>query len=70
MRDRGRREERVIHTEDTLAKVYFALAAVGVTGQQAIDAVFSMSNQGVLFRERESSDRPDVSHVLKPTTQP
>lgn len=57
-RDRGKRVERVSHTEDTLVEVYFGLAAAGVTGQQAIDAVNQMQNRGILFRVRdETPDR-------------
>jgi hypothetical protein len=38
--------------EDTLPKVYAGLRAAGITGQQAVDAVNQMQNQGILFRER------------------
>lgn len=41
-----------VHDEKTLRKVYMGLAAAGVTGQTATDAVNEMQNQGVLFRER------------------
>lgn len=41
-----------IYDEDTLRKVYAGLEAAGVTGQQAIDAVNQMLNEGILFRER------------------
>lgn len=41
-----------VHDEKTLRKVYMGLAAAGVFGQTATDAVFQMQNQGVLFRER------------------
>jgi len=41
-----------IHDEKTLRKVHMGLAAAGVTGQAATDAVFEMQNQGILFRER------------------
>lgn len=51
-RDRGARAEKTHHSEDTLFKVYAGLAAVGIQGQQATDAVFQMQNQGILFRER------------------
>ena len=40
------------HREATLSKVYAGLNAAGVTGQQAIDAVTMMQNQGILFREK------------------
>jgi hypothetical protein len=41
-----------IHDEKTLRKVYMGLAAAGVIGQTATDAVNEMQNQGILFRER------------------
>lgn len=40
------------HSEDTLNKVYNALAKVGLTPQQITEAVFAMQNAGILFRER------------------
>lgn len=40
------------YDEDTLYKVYTGLEMAGVSGQQAIDAVNQIQNQGVLFRER------------------
>lgn len=55
VRDRGKRPERVVtHSEDTLFKVYAGLAAAGISGQQAIDAVNQMQNQGILFREDDN----------------
>lgn len=70
-RDRGKQPERVVNNDTTLAKVYFGLANAGVTGQQAIDAVNQMQNEGILFREREpETTRPDVSAVFKRTTHP
>ena len=36
----------------TMDKVYDALREVGVTDQQAVDAVTIMQNAGILFRER------------------
>jgi len=56
-RDRGAQPERVVHDDQTVAKVYFALASAGITGQLAIDAVNQMQNQGILFRERD--ERPE-----------
>lgn len=41
-----------VHTEDTLFKVVRGLEKAGVAGQAATDAVGSMQNEGVLFRER------------------
>lgn len=55
-RDRGRQPERVVSDEGTLMKVYLGLKEAGVTGQQAIDAVSMIQNQGVLFRERFSDE--------------
>lgn len=43
----------ITHDEQTLTKVYEGLAAAGVIGEQAIDAVFQMQNRGILFRERK-----------------
>lgn len=65
-RDRGVQPERVVHDDQTLGKVYFALAAAGVTGQLAMDAVNEMQNAGILFREtaRNLSNLGDV--IRKP----
>jgi len=52
-RDRGKQPERISHSDDTLFKVYAGLAAAGITGQVAQDAVTEMQNQGILFGERE-----------------
>lgn len=41
-----------VYDKKTVRKVYMGLAAAGVTGQTATDAVFEMQNQGILFRER------------------
>lgn len=53
VRDRGAKPPRkeVSHDEGTLLKVYLGLREAGVVGQQAVDAVSCMTNQGVLFRE-------------------
>ena len=50
-RDRGKAIVRVSYDEQTLFKVYAGLAAAGIRGQLAIDAVNQMGNQGILFRE-------------------
>lgn len=52
--------ESLHYDENTLTKIYRGLEAAGVTGQQAIDAVFQMQNEGVLFREqlRSAGDMP------------
>ena len=42
----------LFYDEETLAKVYDALAEAGVVGVQATDAVNAMQNKGILFRER------------------
>lgn len=55
-RVRGVTAVRVVYDEQTLLKVYMGLAAAGVRGQLAIDAVSGMQNQGVLFREAEANE--------------
>lgn len=55
-RDRGKAVTRVSHNEQTLFKVYAGLAAAGVRGQLAIDAVEQMGKQGVLFREEVTDE--------------
>ncbi len=42
------------HTGDTLSKVTAALRESGLEEQQITDAVSSMQNYGILFRERSS----------------
>ena len=42
----------VLSTAETMERVYKGLAAVGLTERQIIDAVNSMQNEGVVFRER------------------
>lgn len=44
------------HDEGTLMKVYKALAANGLEGQDAIDVISDMQNEGILFRERASDE--------------
>lgn len=41
----------VYHDDQTMAKVYDGLRDAGLTIQQALSAVNSMQNKGVLFRE-------------------
>ena len=56
-----------IYDENTLRKVYMGLAAAGVIGQTATDAVNEMQNQGVLFRERcgcSENRRDESGHRL------
>jgi hypothetical protein len=52
-------EQRLYYDEDTLVKVYAALAFAGIYGEKAREAVNNMQNVGILFRER-----------LVPTTHP
>ena len=59
-RDRGRQEPRVIAGSGTISKVYFGLAAAGVTGAQAINAVNEMLAAGILFREKETPTNQGV----------
>jgi hypothetical protein len=40
------------HTEDTLFKVAVALREAGLSEQEIDDAINSMQNSGILFRER------------------
>lgn len=44
------------HDEGTLVKVHKALAANGLEGQDAIDIITDMHNEGILFREPASDD--------------
>lgn len=54
------------HTEETLFKVYAALKAVGWKHHQAEDAITSMQNMGILFRERKKDERYlDDAHTLE-----
>lgn len=49
--------EELHYDENTLRKVYEGLLAAGVYGQQAVDAVNQMQNQGILFRENKPKKR-------------
>lgn len=40
------------NTEETIQKVYRALANVGMSEGQIVNAVSAMQNSGILFRER------------------
>ena len=40
------------NSEETMQKVYSALAGVGLSEGQIIDALSAMQNSGILFRER------------------
>lgn len=40
------------HSEDTLQKVYDALATQGIVGVQAVDTVNAILNAGLVIRER------------------
>jgi hypothetical protein len=44
-------ENKEYHTEETLEKTYEALKESGLTETQAFDAVRTMQNAGILFRE-------------------
>lgn len=50
-------KEDLHHDENTLRKVYEGLLKAGIFGQQAVDAVSEMQNQGILFRERKPKRR-------------
>ncbi len=50
-------KEELHHDENTLRKVYEGLLAAGIFGQQAVDAVNQMTNQGILFRENVPKKR-------------
>ena len=50
-------KEELHHDENTLRKVYEGLLAAGIFGQQAVDAVNQMQNQGILFRENKPKRR-------------
>lgn len=43
--------QELTHSQGTMFKVYDALKDVGLTKQQAIDAISSMQNNGIYFRE-------------------
>lgn len=66
VRDRGRvrNEPKVSHNEETLSKAYFGLAAAGITGQQAIDAINQLLNQGILLRERDEQPKATREIIL------
>lgn len=48
------------HDDDTLFKVAVALREVGLTEQQIDDAINSMQNYGILFRERMDQSMPSL----------
>lgn len=50
-------KEELHHDENTLRKVYEGLMKAGIFGQQAVDAVSEMQNQGILFREKKPKRR-------------
>ena len=50
-------KEELHHDENTLRKVYEGLLKAGIFGQQAVDAVSEMQNQGILFRENKPKRR-------------
>lgn len=50
-------KEELHFDEDTLRKVYEGLLKAGIFGQQAVDAVNQMQNQGILFREKKPKRR-------------
>ena len=50
-------KEELHHDENTLRKVYEGLLAAGIFGQQAVDAVNQIQNQGILFRENKPKRR-------------
>lgn len=50
-------KEELHYDENTLRKVYEGLLKAGIFGQQAVDAVSEMQNQGILFRENKPKRR-------------
>lgn len=54
-------DEELVHTPDTLNKVYAALTEAGLTTGQAVNAVCQLQNRGILFRERKKVDVAEVS---------
>lgn len=48
-------EESLHYDENTLLKVYAALARAGLSPARALAAVNEMQNEGLLFRERKGS---------------
>lgn len=63
-------KEDLHHDENTLRKVYEGLLKAGIFGQQAVDVVSEIQNQGILFRERKPKRRgrppkPAVSEKVK-----
>ncbi len=74
-------KEELHHDENTLRKVYEGLLAAGIFGQQAVDVVKQIQNQGILFRENkpkrrgrppkaESTPREVVGDAWKPVDGP
>lgn len=49
-------EIELTHTGETMTKVHRALQKAGVPYQQAIDAVDTMQNDGIYFREGVPSE--------------
>lgn len=54
------------YDEDTLRKVYDAIAETGLTPGQATDLVNAMQNRGVLFRERSDTSVELVADRIGP----
>lgn len=65
-------KEDLHHDENTLRKVYEGLLKAGIYGQQAVDAVSEMQNQGIIFREQKPKrrGRPPKEAVKPPTVGP
>jgi hypothetical protein len=49
--------ENLIHTPETMKKVYEALLEEGIYGPQAFAVVTAMQNKGILFREAQKGVR-------------
>lgn len=45
------------YDEETMFKVLKAMREVGITRDQAKDAINTMHNDGILFRERAKNDK-------------
>jgi hypothetical protein len=63
-------EGELIHTDDTIQKVFRGMKRVGLTDRQVIDAVHAMQANGVYFREAKPEGEherilPDYPYVLE-----
>lgn len=63
---------QLIHNDQTLFKVLDALISVGLTDQKAQEAIISMQNFGIVFRElsSENAAKDEVYRVLEERRNP